>query len=378
MSHYSVPGKRIAIGNALALAAKTAWRNRDALRSAWNKWRSSRSGRGQSTALARRPRRRMNISSLGGSVGKIRIGGQLGNDSGISHFRRLFRTKKKFLRGYKKVLAPQILNSVVSTRLFNSAANTQAVFVPLAYSGAAGSVGLLNQYLISTTDMGDCMSILGIPETVVGNTARTRRMLLESVKARYRFKNQTNVPVTLTLYDVVARRDFFTTALDPISAWTTGLTDQQVSLIGVPNSNAQTDLFPGSTPFQSQKFCQMYKVRKTKKFVLHAGSEHDHYVHLNAGGILNNEYITNWVQYRGLTYCLMVVVEGAVVDDAVGAASNVGISGAGVDCVCETRYKFTAVERARTMFTQYNALPTLGAQNTVLEDTDAVTAVATA
>lgn len=320
--------------------------------------------------------------SSGGSTRKRKFQrkqtSRLQSDSGTSGFMRKFRTKKKFLKGYKKVLAPQILNAVTQQRV-TATVSQQTVTQILAYTGS-GAVTAPLQCLLAKPDITDMMAIIASTEATPATqgsanntTGQTRRLLVEEVHAQYRIKNQTNIPVKITLYDCVSRRDQSSGAtVLPEASWRVGVTEESVTLAGNANSNALLATFPGATPFQSQLFCQIWKVGKVTNFTLHPGSEHQHHVRLRPGGMLNNAYVSRFDCLKGLTYCLMAVVEGGLVQDTT-LPFNITLGSGEVDFVTTTKYRFTALEKSRTAYTQYSSLPAaITVQGTVLEDTDAV------
>lgn len=300
------------------------------------------------------------------------------SDAGVSGYSTRFRRKNKWMKGFRKILAPQHISSVVQTRI-TAPLSRQQPYLVSAYTGASSTT----PYLLGNVDTNDCQAVLQALEPTAGtqtstnnNTYATRRMMLHSIKAKYTFKNQTNAPIDVTLYDVTARRDASTSGLNPITAWDNGLLDQGVSLPGTTSSNPQTSTFPGGKPFQSQTFCQFWNVKRVSHFVLGAGSTHQHYITIRPGYLLNAEYTRQMQFFKGLTTVLMAVVKGTVAQDTA-TPFNVSYSSAELDCICETQYRFTAMERARTAYIQYSTLPvSMTTPATVLEDTDAVAPIA--
>lgn len=347
---------------------------RGAIKGARLGWKSGHNNRSYATKSTHNNAKRQKV----GHPRKFqrKFTGRKQSDVGSSSFKRVFRTKSKFLRGYKKVLAPQIIRSIVQTRI-TAAASVQAVANVNAYVGTAGAALVT---LVGGADMQDCQLVLQGTEPATQNTpqansGRTRRMLLEYCRAKYRIKNQTNMPVKITLYNCIARRDQGAAAnASPPTAWTDGLLNEFMPLVG--NANILSNTIPGATPFESQRFCQEWKVGKVTTIMLHPGSEHVHYVTIKPGGLLNNEYLRLYQYYKGLSQILMAVVEGGIVQDTT-LPYNITTGSAEVDFLCETEYRFTAMERARSAMTQFSLLPaTVTVQGTILQDTDAVSAAA--
>lgn len=309
--------------------------------------------------------------------------GSLGDDEGVSRFVNKKKTIKRFLKGFKKVLSPSHLNSVVSQRLTSGVtflSGEQQAFDVTSYFNSAGATEIFHMGRLLGQDLlalQDAMEATAANQGSAGNaTALTRKILIEKVFTTYTFKNTTNVPLRMVLYDCVCRRDG-TSTQTPLAAWQLGDTHEGVTYpVGTTNANTQNVRFPGSTPFQSEQFCQYYKVRKVTKFELHPGSIHRHTMYTKPGGLMSAEYINNFQEYKGLSSSLLAVVTGGVVDDTVSfvGTSNVTYSAFAVDVVVETRAVVKSMERSRTALQQFNGLNTalpLASQFVTLEDTDA-------
>lgn len=301
------------------------------------------------------------------------------SDAGVSGFSMRFRPRNKFLKGFKKILAPQIINSVTQGNVRVPVSRQTAILLN-AYTGAAAAT----PYLCGSVDLADCQAVLGATEpspatqTSPNNTTSfTRRMMMQAIRAKYTLKNATNTPIEITLYDVTSRRDQQSLTLSPITSWDNGLVDQSITIPGVTPQNPLNSSFPGAKPFQSQNFCQTWKVKRVSHFVLGAGSTHQHYVTIKPGGLINNEYCRQFAALKGLTTAVMAVVKGSVAQDTT-TPFNVSFAPCELDFVCETSYRFTAMEKSRTGFTQFSSLPaTMTTPSTVLEDSDIVQTVVT-
>lgn len=291
-------------------------------------------------------------------------------DGGSSGCVLSFRRKSKFMRGFKRILAPQILNSVCGGSI-STVANRQTAYQLNAYTGS-GAIG--STYLMSLTDNGDMAQVLNSldPATTISGsnlTTNTRRYFVESIRAKYQLKNQTTIPITVTLYDCVARRDNTSDTFSPTFTWTQGIADEAVN-VGSNQVNAQASQFPGAKPFQSQLFCQRWKVKRGTTFILHPGATHCHYVTIKPSGLCNFEYTGKNAYIKGLTTSVMAVLKGGVAASSLNAA-DVGESIAEINYVTETQYKFKAMEKSRTALTQFNSLAGL-ADRTINEDTDTI------
>lgn len=340
-------------------------------KSAWNLVQTARRGR----SLVNKVRQNSAKKKSGNSRKQQRRwngGGAAQSDTGISSSSSHFKSRpgNNWMKKFKKILAPQYMDTAAFDALATTSGLQNVKSVNLTYIGTAATPALF-----SKTDMGNCFQILNAQDPaspIVPNTnSTTRRMMVKQVISTTRIKNMTNMPVKITLYDCTPRRDQNSTTVGlPETTWANGVLDEALALAN--NTNAQLDQMPGATPFQSEQFCQAYRVLKVTKFELHPGSEHKHFISVKPKGLFNAELQNNWNYYRGLTRFLLVVVEGGIVDTA-GATNIVSTSDAKIDFVTTVRYSFTAMEKSKTGFTQYNGLPAIAfaSQQLILEDTDA-------
>lgn len=309
------------------------------------------------------------------------------DDAGHSRFSNVHRTRKRFLKGFKKIAAPTFMNSAITSRFSPpTTSGEQGVHLLPSWQGSALGAELPQFGVGMLNDINNALAAIE-PTTATQNsagntTALTRKIMVKFVSTAYNIKNVTNVPIRVILYNCVARRDQQAT-YRPDQAWTGGVQDEFVTLpSGVAPTNAQASNMPGATPFQSQQFCQYYKVRKVTKFELHPGSLHVHRVTTKPGGLLSSEYFRNFQLYRGLSSFVMMVVTGGIVDNAVGfGPSVVTTSDYAIDVVTETRIEATTLERSRSAYIQWNNIPT-GiadvAQQVLNEDQDIVNVIAAA
>lgn len=283
------------------------------------------------------------------------------------------------MKGLKKILAPQNLTTVTSGGVV-AVAGIQTATMLNAFQGSSGTP---NPYILTSDDVGNMMAVLAAtePSPAVQNSAnnatgQTRRLQIEKITSRYALKNNTNVPISVWLYDVTFRRDSSVGTGAPRGdvVWNTGLTDEGTVIPGqtIPPTNQAS--LPGSTPFQSQDFCQVFKVKKVTKFTLAAGTTHMHTINIRPGNPINFEYAKRYAAFKGLTTGCMIVIQGTPSHSAATGAQT--LSQASIDYVTETRYMFTALERARTAYTAYSYIASPTDARTILEDTDLASAVA--
>lgn len=320
---------------------------------------------------------------------RARRGGGKGDDSAKSFFNNVHRTKTKFMKGFKKVAAPTFLNCALSQRLLLGGLSLSGEQNPFELDSWKGGTGVAEPVHFGPAMMTDVQNALAAIEPTpatqnsAGNlTAATRKIFIKSCTTAYTMKNVTNSPVRVVLYDCVLRRDQ-QVLVRPSTVWNDGVLDEAVTVPGAGTiTNARTFRIPGATPFQSQKFCQYFKVRKVTKYELHPGSIHVHRVTTKPGGLLSNELTTNFYM-RGLATYVMAVVTGGIEDDATTTlgAGTVSTSAFAVDVVTETRIEATTFERSRSAYVQWNTLATgttYAAQNIMNEDLDTPQPLATA
>lgn len=266
------------------------------------------------------------------------------------------------------------------------------------------SLGSTN-YVLGANDFNEMERILQATEplTPSGQLSqllyRTRQMMLLGMSVEVEFKNQSVVPATLQLYDLQLRRDLSAVSRDsvgqavpnPANVWYTGLQDEitspqvyvststgtqqttaavTASSGTVISANGYYNQEPGCTPFQAKQFTQFYKVKRVTKVQVQPGCTHKHFIRLNfKNGTFNNERLLNWSAYKGITTQLLAVAQGGVVDAGAGATA-VAYSLPKFSYTSKTKYRFTAVEKDRSCYTQYDTLTQFAAAQTVDPMTD--------
>lgn len=330
-------------------------------------------------------------------------------DAGSSQFSRRYSSSKKSVKGFKRACAPQFLTGVTYGSIVMNPPSGQAAitldqgvpyqFPDQIYLGVT-SLGSTN-YVLGTNDFNEMQRILQAtePATVSGQIPallyRTRKMMLMTCSVEVEFKNQSVVPAMLQLYDLQLRRDI--SAADnqnspngavpnPVTIWNNGLVDEITSPQVYVTSGAGTQQTattytstsgaalttnqylsqePGSTPFQSMNFTQFYKVKRVSKVQVQPGCTHKHYMKFSfSNGTFSNERLLSWIAYKGITTQLMAVATGGIVDSGSGQ-SPVAYSVPKFSYTAKTKYKFTAVEKDRSCYTQYDVLTQFSAGKTV-------------
>lgn len=301
----------------------------------------------------------------------IRHHGPGSGDQMTSTFSNWHKRKYK-LPGRGKYMAPMHLHTACAGYSTCGVGVQGNSMIPL-YDGS----GTATSGILSLQDVGDMHAQLGLVEwnpVAVTTTNLTRKLIILDIRVKVTLKNMSSIPVDVILYDVVARRDRQTSGFSqPINDWANGIALEDV---GVTGSAVANTAISGTRPFQSQLFCQAWKVKKVTRFTLGAGSEHIHYIRARPGYPLSRTYTEAFSVYKGLSTFLMMTVRGGLVHDSLNGTTT----GAGaISTIAECNLKYTQVLWNRTGYTNWNNLSgtTAATNNTILEDTDAPAVAAT-
>jgi len=203
---------------------------------------------------------------------------------------------------------------------------------------------------------------LGACAAVV-NASEATRFLLEHMHGTLMLSSASVFSTTVTLYDVIARRDLPTSAIgDPVNAWSTGLTEEGAG-------SYQTI---GSTPFESELFNQFYKVVQTTEVDIPSGGVHRHVVDFRPYAVIHQDVVNQ--QYggalnagggiRGITCFTLVKYHGSPAHDST-TNTAVTISPASLDAVQSFDIQFRGLLQANVSWQRKNNLATsfaVGAQ----------------
>lgn len=174
-------------------------------------------------------------------------------------------------------------------------------------------------------------------------------LYLATCQFRAQIVNVQNIMCTIWIYDLTARRDQSQGDINPVEDWEAGIDAQ-----GGSSSDYK---YPYSTPFQSKRFCQKWKVRKVTRALVAPGETHVHMVTGHVYNKLTNTRIFNFVNSEatgssavgGLTSTIMVVALGGVWND-VTDKSAVGYSPVNLDICYTKRYKFMGSKLDRVSY----------------------------
>nr|WAE42155.1 MAG: capsid protein [Cressdnaviricota sp.] len=170
------------------------------------------------------------------------------------------------------------------------------------------------------------------------------KVILKSYNYTVRITNQCNAPMFIDLYDIIARRDMNTQSsgsatanCNPSFTW----------------SATEQPYYYGSTPFESQEFCSLWKVLRVTRLNLSLGETAEHVVkgtpqrvwnHAIESGIDDTGTLPNQIALsqclRKLSTYTMAVVSGCPTDAnnaTIGSANGV------IDFITVTKYTYENV-----------------------------------
>lgn len=251
-------------------------------------------------------------------------------------FNRRFRRrrgKSNFLRKYGAIQGRNVYSFTRSLRSV-SVQGLQLLEPPNTWDEVSSSNGTLGILFMGTPIL-ERLRLLQQPVIVenpptynstpsAGNYEGPDRYIIRSLTVEVNIVNQTSLGVWLELYYCVARRDIPASYSTPQVILTGGLSNQ---------GNTMTATSPGCTPFNSQKWCQLWKIYKVKRIYLPTGASHhykltrkrDYVVDLNRyaikssyTGAISITQHTNAL--KGITKCVISRVWGNPDNDSASKA----------------------------------------------------------
>jgi len=163
---------------------------------------------------------------------------------------------------------------------------------------------------------------------------------LKSVKLKSHFSNPANIPITFWIYDVFYRSNMppITTfgASNPVTAWASGLTEQQDTVNGA--------VIPYATPFTSRQFTKYFNVAKVTKVTLGPGCDHVHHFKHSPNRKFNdqqNDAMGTAGFYGNLSHQQFVVILGPIGNVATvtdGVAPAVSYMKTDLNCITFKEY----------------------------------------
>lgn len=251
---------------------------------------------------------------------------------------------KKIIRGLNKVLAKDTITDT----------DQATISIPTAGKQAIAQVGVHYHQTHIAAMMAQAITQNG--SVAPGSTQNTTHIILNDLEYVCKLANSSNSAVQVEIYDCIARRDLYKDAagqnVTTAEAVALGLQDQSNGTTAVTT--------PGTTPFDSDLFCKMWKVKKVTHMMLSVGEVHCHRVHWSPNRVMDNEIVRqqNVYGFRGLTTAVLVRVSGMPMENDV--SSSVTLAPVKLLYAGHWSYRFTWVanNQAYTLATNnYSANP---------------------
>nr|WAE42482.1 MAG: capsid protein [Cressdnaviricota sp.] len=252
----------------------------------------------------------------------------------------------KFYYGKRKLPLPYRV-------LKNLAKNYQSLNGSARVTSVVGQQNVATQLAMYTTT-----DLTTMATNVSANA--TQKVIHLSVSAEVMITNQDVGNCVLTLYDIIARRDLTTTAVNnPGQAWASSYSDE-----GGSNTDYQ---IIGATPFSSDLFTQFFKVLKITHVFLGQGESHSHKVYFSPNRQIDKEYINNEAQgIKGLTCFTSLVAYGAPYNDAT-TKTSVSTGQVTLDVVYRKQYKYSFIADSTTTWFKTNNLTTFAVGESIMD-----------
>lgn len=144
-------------------------------------------------------------------------------------------------------------------------------------------------------------------------------IFLKSVTGSLTITNAHGTGCQVTIYDIVCRRDqpYFSagSAYNPISP------SQAYQGIVAEGTDITIDI--GTTPFQSVKFCQFFKIIKKTRFILPQGVTRKHFLNFQLNTMISGSDSAQFLYRKGKTFGTFIVMQGLQAVQGTGAETNV-------------------------------------------------------
>lgn len=196
----------------------------------------------------------------------------------------------------------------------------------------------------------------------------TRKFVVNYLKYDQTIRNVSTQDLDLTLYDVVLRNGVdpnIELGQDPVTVWDNGLNlESGPSRQPGANYGNYTVNSPGTTPFHSQAFCKMFKIKKVTKKTLSAGEVHHHLVTVRPRNMFDGQgtqaipapsVYSRGIYTPGLSGFTMIVGKGSLVNSAT-VKMSVTYSKPAVDVISLCTGSFSSFSKDRKFHYAYDGL----------------------
>ena len=191
-----------------------------------------------------------------------------------------------------------------------------------------------------------------MPEFSLADPNETMRIMWMGTKGVTEVFNKSNSSVNCRLYWCFPRRDKPIDAgfNSPIDAFGAGLDEQDGPL--TDGASPIGGAFPGSTPFESQKFTTNWRVASVKRFTLTPGGRHLAHFRQKGRRLLNEAFWGDYNIARNFTMFAFIVTEGMPVAlDATGTdPGSSTLSQHRVHWITRIGHQFRALSQQKTWY----------------------------
>lgn len=200
----------------------------------------------------------------------------------------------------------------------------------------------------------------------------TQLLNISKMETHFRIMNEEPAVADLKIYFIVSTADqlFTATGIPPYEAWQTDCVATNEDYPAASKIAPETlDEVPHGPTFK-----KLYRIEKTYNVALGPGCVHHGKWVRNVNKIVHMDYVQNQQYFKGLTYWIMFVTQGALVNDALGyTAGNVTTGFTKISYLQQTKINCQAMSAMANGERQYNTLPVVGAASYVINpDTAAV------
>lgn len=161
-----------------------------------------------------------------------------------------------------------------------------------------------------------------------------KRILFRTWTKTYRFRNNTNYPLDMWMYECIPKQR---TSISPADSIEAGFVDVQVAG-GAVDWHTEPMFFPQN----SKTFNLRYRVPKKKKVRLNPGDETTYVLYLKKNVLYDQDYVDTFptlVYQPNLCKFLLIKIQGCITHDTT-THTNVGYSPATVDYISEEMVRY--------------------------------------
>lgn len=168
---------------------------------------------------------------------------------------------------------------------------------------------------------------------------RVRYIYIEDLHVEMEIASASQYEQTVIIRDLVCRRN---EDYSPLRAWDDGLTvgDKAVSVQGASPGTITNQTYM-ATPYQSNMFCQLWKIIGEKKIKLKAGESHKHILKVAVKKRINvDDYELPAIFRQGLTFATMITHYGQPASQTINSVSQVQNLGGALNIISTMRFRY--------------------------------------